>query len=338
MSRKKPRQGKTSVSRAAIPAATIPKAKGFPSWARHVLVGATLAVAVLLAYSNSFQSGFVVDNQSLIMRDPRIRAVTADNISLIFHKSYWWPTLNGLYRPVVTLSYLFNYTVLGNADRPAGYHWINLVLHFMNVLLVYVLALRLLRKFWPAVFISALWAVHPVLTESVTNIAGRSDVLAALGVLAGLLMYLKSTDYVDWRRYAWLAGLMCATTVGVFSKESAVAILGVMVMYEIAFWKERKQLRGLLLGIGAAAIPIVVMLYLRIKVMSHTLATGFSFVDNPLQGSKFSARAAGRDCRDGEVHVAAGVARKTFCGLFVCAGAGACRKLTIGLTGWSWPL
>ena len=35
---------------------------------------------------------------------------------------------------MVTLSFLFNYAVLGNADRPAGYHWVNLGLHAANVM------------------------------------------------------------------------------------------------------------------------------------------------------------------------------------------------------------
>ena len=69
---------------------------------------------------------------------------------------------SGLYRPITTLSFLFNYSVLGNGTDPSGYHWVNLLLHFLNVLLVYVLGLRLLKSFWPSVFLAAIWAVHPV--------------------------------------------------------------------------------------------------------------------------------------------------------------------------------
>ena len=78
-------------------------------------------------------------------------------------------------------------------------------LHSFNVLLLYALALRLLRKFWPAVFIAALWAVHPVLTESVTNIVGRSDLLAGIAVVGGLLLTVQSAEATGLRRvYAWL--------------------------------------------------------------------------------------------------------------------------------------
>ena len=62
-----------------------------------------------------------------------------------------------MYRPVTTLWYLFNYAILSNGDRAAGYHSINPALHFGNVLLVYCLALRLIGSAWPAALIAAVW-------------------------------------------------------------------------------------------------------------------------------------------------------------------------------------
>ena len=146
-----------------------PQASGSRSLAPHVrqwLVVPALCAVALLAYSNSFRAGFTFDNKGLLLQDPRIREATAKNIGLILHRTYWWPYgESGLYRPITTLTYLFNYSILGNGDQPAGYHWVNFVLHAGNVLLVYALALRLMRKLWPAVFVAAVWAVHPVLTE-----------------------------------------------------------------------------------------------------------------------------------------------------------------------------
>nr|HEV7953473.1 DUF1736 domain-containing protein [Candidatus Acidoferrales bacterium] len=103
----------------------------------------------------------------------------------------------------------------------------------------------------------------------------------------GLLLYLKSAEAAGWRVYAWLCALMVITTAGVFSKESAVAILGVIVLYEIAFWSGRERLRGLYLGCAAHAIPIVVMLIQRARVLAASPPAQFSFVDNPLQGASF---------------------------------------------------
>jgi tetratricopeptide (TPR) repeat protein len=246
---------------------------------------AALCALVLLAYSNSWQGGFILDNRSLLA-DPRIREVTPENAALILKRTYWWPSgESGLYRPFTTFSYLFNYAVLGDRDQPAGYHWINLLLHLGNVLLAYALALRLVRRFWPSLFIAALWAVHPVLTESVTNIVGRADLLAGMAVLSGLLLYWKSAEARGWNRAAWLAALAAVTTIGVFSKESAVAILPLIVLYELVWWNPCLHHRPLLWGTAATLLPIAAMLFARSAVLARSLPAEFPFTDNPIVGA-----------------------------------------------------
>ena len=272
-------------SRAAETPADKVLPRAAPDFARHLLAILALGTLTALAFSNSYQAGFVLDNKGLLL-DPRIREFTPENIALILKHSYWWPTGEaGLYRPFTTLSYLFNYAVLGDGDQPSGYHSINLLLHLGNVLLAYALALRLVRKFWPSVFIAALWAVHPVLTESVTNIVGRADLLAAMAVLSGFLIYLKSAEATGWARVAWLAGLAIVSTIGVFSKESAVAILPLIVLYELVWWKERRQHQVLAYGCLATLLPIAAMLYQRSAVLAASLPAEFPFTDNPIVGA-----------------------------------------------------
>jgi len=259
-----------------------------PSRHLHLFAIAALCLLTLAAYFNSFGSGFVFDNQRLLLMDPRIGDFSPENIGLILRHTYWWPSYeSGLYRPVATLSYLFNYAVLGDGENPAGYHWINLLLHLGNVLLVYALARRLLRGIWPAGFAAAIWAVHPVLTESVTNIAGRPDLMAGMTVLSGLLFYLKSTEASGARRWSWLSALMLVTLLGVFSKENAVVIAGVIILYELVWWRERRNARGLLWGCAAVAPPILLLLYARSRVLAGINAPTFFFVDNPLLGAGF---------------------------------------------------
>jgi protein O-mannosyl-transferase len=255
---------------------------------RHWLAMAALCLVTLLAYSNSFSAGFTFDNKGLLLQDPRIREASAQNLERILQRTYWWPYgESGLYRPLTTLTYLFNYAILGNGDQPAGYHWINFLLHAANVLLVYALALRLIREFWPSVFLAALWAVHPVLTESVTNMVGRADLLAGMALLGGFLIYLKSAESQGWRKWAWLAGLAGVTTLGVFSKESAATILGVIVVYELIWWKERRKGWALSLGCIAVLLALEAMWYARAAVFSRLPATLFPFWDNPLVDASF---------------------------------------------------
>ena len=189
-------------------AAAAPKSKLWPSvgFLPHVAVAFVLGVIVLFTYCNTVHdTGFALDNKFIILEDPRLRDAGSpegnrNNISLIFSQDYWWPkAVSGLYRPLTTLSYRFNYTTLDNRDHAAGYHWINFFLHWANTVLVYFAVLVLMERLWPAFFVAALFGTHPVATESVANIIGRADLFATLWVLIGFLCYAKSAT-VDTKR------------------------------------------------------------------------------------------------------------------------------------------
>ena len=253
---------------------------------RHALAMLALWAFALLAYSNSFRSGFVFDNDRAILRDSRVHAATSENARLILTQDYSYKSsYSGLYRPLTTFSYLLNYTSLGGGADPAGYHWVNFALHAVNILLVYWLGLLLFQKMGPAWALAALWAVHPVLTESVTNIVGRADLLAGFGVLAGLLCHAKSAAASGGRKLAWLAALMMAASIGMFSKESAVVLLAAMAIYD--FTVGRGEARARLPGYLAAAVPVAIFWYVRSRVFAGVAVTPIPFTDNPLVGAGF---------------------------------------------------
>jgi tetratricopeptide (TPR) repeat protein len=116
---------------------------------------------------------------------------------------------------------------------------------------------------------------------------GRPDLLAGIGVLGGFLLYLVGVEATGRLRWAVLAGAAAATAIGVFSKESAVTVLGVIAIYELAWWKERRNLRGRPAALAAVAIPIAAMLFVRMQVMAHLPPASFPFIDNPLVNAGF---------------------------------------------------
>jgi tetratricopeptide (TPR) repeat protein len=247
-----------------------------------------LCALVLLTYSNSFRSGFVFDNAWVILEDSRVHAATAGNIERIFTSGY--TEQSSLFRPLTTLSFLVDYAVLGDGSRPAGYHWTNLGIHAANAALAFWLGMLLFREMGAhrrtaAFALAALWAVHPVLTDSVTNIVGRADLLAALGVLAGLLSHRHAADASGRRRLAWLVALMAAAGVAVFSKESGVVLVAVMAIYDFAF--AREAFRNRLAGYAALTPPFLLFFILRWRALSGQVSLGFPFTDNPLVGAGF---------------------------------------------------
>ena len=258
---------------------------GSPAMKRALLVVAVIGFA-LFAYSNSFQAPFLLDNDPIILKDARIKAVTGEHIHRIFHEEYWPTGLSGLYRPVTTLSYLFNYAVLGNEANAAGYHWINFLLHAMNIGLVYLLGMAIFQEMAPALLLAALWGAHPVLTESVTNIVGRADLIGAFGVLAALMAHRKALENSGARKAVWLSAMALAVTLGMFAKESTVVVVAVIAIYDLTFgrdasWKARMP------SYAAVVLPIAAYLYVRAAVLSGMPSVTFPFGDNPLIGAGF---------------------------------------------------
>ncbi len=245
---------------------------------------AALCAITLLVYGNSFHAAFSLDGRGILVQD-RIHTASLANLSLILEHSYWWPYgESGLYRPITTVSYLFNYAMAGNGDRPEGYHAINFLLHTANVLLLYLLARRLWSTDWKAFAAAALWAVHPVLTESVTNIAGRADLLAGSAVLGGLWMYVKSTE-TENERVLWLCGVAAAAFCGVFCKESAVVLPALIVLWELC--QQRIRVRPMVSGCLAVLPALVAMAVARMAVLSKVPAVAIPFLDNPIASAGF---------------------------------------------------
>jgi hypothetical protein len=158
------------------------------------------------------------------------------------------------------------------------------------VSILFALVLRIGRRFWPAVFSAALWAVHPLGTEAVSNIVGRADLLAAGGVLGALYAYVRASASTGRERACWIAGVAAASTIAAFSKESGVTVVGVIVLYDV-LWPNRRTIASRLLSWSAAAVPVALYLVQRNVVLSAVASLPVPFVDNPIAGASFwSAR------------------------------------------------
>ena len=263
----------------------------------HLPALAALGALATVVYANSFHAGFTLDNNFLILADPRVQDATADNVGRILTQDYWAPRfVTGVYRPLTTLSLLLNYALLGGGDDPVGYHVFNLLVHWGNAALVYFLALAVLAEPWAAFLTAALFTVHPVATEAVTNIVGRADLLATLSVLAGTLFYLKSTRVRGRRRLGLLLGLALSTALGLLAKESAAGILGAMLAYDLTYrLGEARGTAGLarraweLARTGyLALVPAFVGIALvRAGVYGDVHVRDTPFFENPLVGVDF---------------------------------------------------
>ncbi|MGA2052983.1 MAG: hypothetical protein ABSH19_06710 [Opitutales bacterium] len=271
-----------------------PPAPRPPWWRRDFALFLGLGLLILVFYANSFGAGLTGDNRLIIAQDSRLQVADWTHLRLILTTNYWWPLSSDLYRPLTTLSYWFNYAVLGNGEHVAGYHLVNFLLHWANACLVLLVVRRLSGRLDLAALTAALWAIEPVNTEAVTNIVGRADLLATLAILAGGWCYLQATEVRGPRQAAWLAGLAFISCLGVLAKENAVMICAFVVLYDALWrwpqltdrtWPERlaHAAHKFALKGYVALIPALLLLgWLRYRLLHNLPLLGENFINNPI--------------------------------------------------------
>ncbi|MBI2353978.1 MAG: glycosyltransferase family 39 protein [Deltaproteobacteria bacterium] len=126
------------------------------------------------------------------------------------------------YRPMTGLSFWIE-SLLWSL-RPSMLHLVNILFHLANVLLLYVMSIRILpddmRKGYAPLAAALLFAFHPLVNESVAWISGRTDLLATVFVLLSTLAVQRCRET---GRSRYLAVAAVALIPGVLAKETALA-------------------------------------------------------------------------------------------------------------------
>ncbi len=133
----------------------------------------------------------------------------------------------GYYRPVSFLSMWINDPV--GEPSPLLFHLVNVVLHGINTILVFVLLRLLLPAGLGPFFGTLLFAVHPVHAESVAFVSGRTDLLAAFFTLATVILWIQSRREPG-RWFLYFAG-MVSFALACLSKEAAFVLPAVVAAW-----------------------------------------------------------------------------------------------------------
>lgn len=223
--------------------------------------GALIVLATVLAYGNSFAGVFLFDEHIVIVENARIRDVWPP-----------WPYVGHSLRPLLYFTLAVNYAV-GGLD-PWSYHAFNLAAHVLSALLLFGVVRRtMLLPRWqgrhdadavPVAFsVALLWAVHPLNTQSVTYVVQRGEVMAAaFGLLALWCVINAAAGERRWPA-AWYAAAIAALAAGLSAKETAIAWLPVLLVFDRALlagsWREALARRWPLYA-GVVAMPAAVAL------------------------------------------------------------------------------
>lgn len=186
---------------------------------RDSCAAAVLATAVLAAYFNALGAAFQFDDYNVIV-----------NNAAVYSFGAWLDSMPGI-RPLLKLSYALNWSA---GSGPFGFHLINIVIHAANALLVYALVHGLRERsdgIGLLPFLAALmFALHPVQTEAVTYVSGRSVSLMALFYLGSVLAYLRGGVSASPRRWVALSVALFAAALG--TKETAVTLPAVLLLLD----------------------------------------------------------------------------------------------------------
>ena len=212
------------------------------SWRRHfnsrfAIHALLLGILTLLAYIPALHCGYIWDDDIYVTTNALLRSL--NGLQRIWFQIGATPQ----YYPFVHSSFWIEYHLWGL--NPFGYHLVNIFLHALNAILVWLLLRRLeVRGAWLA---AAIFALHPVHVESVAWVTERKNVLSGIFYLSAALAYLRfepvlrmevsDTATMKWRAY-WLAfGLYACALLS----KSVTCTLPAAVL--LLIWWKRGRLR-----------------------------------------------------------------------------------------------
>jgi hypothetical protein len=194
---------------------------------KRVVIFCLLLVAATLAFYNPIvHNGFIeFDDSAYIVKNPQVQSgLTWNTIKwsfTTFHVANW--------HPMTWLSHAADCQMFGL--NPVGHHYINLLLHAADAVLLFLLLWRATGLTWPSLIVSALFALHPINVESVAWVAERKNVLSMTFFLLALHAYDLYARTGKRSLYAWVAILFA---VGLMAKPQIVTLPFVLLLWD--YW------------------------------------------------------------------------------------------------------
>ena len=213
------RESETSTRRhGAVAAWFDPEA--FSSGNRDWVLGSILVCAVIVVYQSAWNAGFIWDDDVYITRNTLLSA--PDGLRRIWFSS----ESPSQYFPLTYTVFRMGYAIWGL--NPAGYHWVNILLHAANALLVW----RLLRRLdvsgaWLA---AAIWALHPIQVESVAWVTELKNVLMCFFFLLTLRAWIWFVEEESGRRWNGYALALLLYALALFSKTTACTLPAALLL------------------------------------------------------------------------------------------------------------
>ncbi len=246
---------------------------------RHIKIWdlAWILLAVILtlsAYWPALSAGFFCWDDKDVALAPLIRTLSWKQV-LDFFISFH----AGLYHPLTTLSFALDYYT--GKGTPLPYHLTNILLHLFNTVMVFILARRLTRDVYIAVFASLLFGLTPMHVESVTWITSRKDVLYGFFFLASLLTYNEFSRGKE-KKWIWYFFTLLLVLFSCLSKIQAAVLPFLFLLMDYHSGRKVFSSRNLFQKVPFLAIVIffgIINIMAQKEIGYLDYRTGYSVLD-----------------------------------------------------------
>lgn len=227
----------------------------------------------LFVYAPAMDGPFVFDDEYLPFRDPGFLKNGVGSMS-------------PMARPFMNYSFWWNLKLFG--EEPYSYHMVNVLLHWISTCLMFLALRKLLEmgkvvewRDWLAVFGAGVFLLHPINTESVAYVAGRSEGFSLPLFLGAYSIFLyKRPGGIGW---AATAGVIVLFVAAIFSKEHTAVLPALLFLTDICFpegtvvqtLRRNWRLHGPIIVVGAVGM------YLVYDVLRKASTAGFGMRDLP---------------------------------------------------------
>jgi protein O-mannosyl-transferase len=241
-----------------------------------------LAVLSFGVYANSLDNEFVFDDESVIVGYTPLQELSS--IPKFFTAEEGFHQVIGrYYRPVVSTTYAVDFAIWGL--KPSGFHLTNILIHTVTTLLLLSILLKLFGEYeygQISSFIGALiFAVHPIHTEAVSWVSGRTDSLVTLFLFLSLLFYIK---YRESENNKYLFVSLSAYALALLSKEMAVTFPVIIFLFDFIYRKKdiewiKKNILSYVYFAGLTIVFVMIRFYVLRDVVDRTNYLYFSGKD-----------------------------------------------------------
>jgi hypothetical protein len=238
---------------------------------RDWLAAGVVAVLALGATVTSIGHDFTFDDRYVILSNAHVHQLR--NLLTLFGETYWPRELGGDgYRPVVTSFFTLQWVAAGGA--PWIFHLGNIILAVATAVAVYWCAAAILpaAAAWAA---AALYAVHPVHVEVTGNVVGQSELIVALCLTLAMGIYLRARRR-GWLRPRDMVSVLLLYAVGLFSKEHAIVLPGLLLAAEVTVIRDEAwRSRVASMRMFALIVVTVTVTYLFVRGLVQKDFAGF---------------------------------------------------------------